>query len=61
VFSQVEIILLIGGVLVIILLPPFLLFIRGLKIKKTNPDRAKILFIIAIVYLIIGFGICARL
>jgi len=39
--------------------PPVLLTIIGFCIKRKNPIIAKLLFILAVVYLIAGLGICA--
>lgn len=60
-FSGYEIIVLIGMVLAAIFGPPLFLLIGGLRIRRTNPDRAKILWIIGAVYLIVGLGICYSL
>ncbi len=45
-------------ILVIMFGPPLLLFIIGLAVKKQNPNAAKVLYIIAVLYLIVGLGIC---
>lgn len=53
------------GLFIIILLimfgPPILLTIIGLSIRGKNKKSAKILFIIATVYLIISLGICGAI
>ncbi|MGO4771452.1 hypothetical protein ACEN2I_07290 [Flavobacterium sp. W22_SRS_FK3] len=41
--------------------PPILFAIIGLSIKKGNPKAAKVLFVLAVVYLIVGLGICGGL
>lgn len=41
--------------------PSILLTIIGFSIKGKKPKAAKILFIIAVVYLIISLGICGSL
>lgn len=46
---------------VLLLLPPMILFREGLSIRKTKPEKAKIWYILAVVYLIIGFGICGSI
>lgn len=40
---------------------PVILTIIGLFIRKTKPNTAKTLFIIAVVYIIVGLGICGTL
>ncbi len=51
-----------GGLVVMLVLlmlgPPILLLIGGLVARKTNKKVAKVLFILAGVYLIVGLGIC---
>ena len=53
------------GLFIIILLimfgPSILLTIIGLSIRSKNKKAAKVLFIIAVVYLIISLGICGAL
>lgn len=46
------------AVFIILLLIPLVLTIIGFKIRKRKPKTAKILFICAISYLIIGLGVC---
>ena len=54
-----------GGIVVIIVLvmfgPPILLTITGFSIRKNHPTAAKVLFILATVYLIAGLGICGSI
>lgn len=54
-----------GGLVVILVLimvgPPLLLTIIGLVINKNQPKAAKVLYILASVYLLIGLGICGSL
>lgn len=54
-----------GGLVVILVLimigPPILLTIIGLVINKNQPKAAKVLYILASVYLLIGLGICGSL
>ena len=54
-----------GGLIIILVLlmigPPVLLSIIGFLIKKNSPKTAKILFILAALYLLIGLGICGSL
>lgn len=38
--------------------PPLLLTIIGIACYKRNPKTAKVFFILAAIYLIIGLGIC---
>lgn len=38
--------------------PPILMVIYGIKIGKTEPQRAKMFYILAVVYLVIGVGSC---
>jgi hypothetical protein len=48
--------------LVLIMLgPPVLLTITGLAVRSNNPKTAKVLFILAVLYLIVGLGICGGL
>lgn len=42
-------------------MPAILLLYTAFYYKKTKPDRAKILFILAGVYFIIGGGICGKI
>lgn len=54
-----------GGLVVILVLimigPPILLAIIGLLINKNQPKAAKVLYILASVYLLIGLGICGSM
>ena len=54
-----------GGLVAILVLimigPPILLTIIGLSINKNQPKAAKVLYILASVYLLIGLGICGSL
>jgi hypothetical protein len=43
------------------LIPPIVLFIVGMRQRKQTPDRAKTLYIFAVVYFLIGAGICATI
>lgn len=45
----------------IMLVPPLVLFIIGQRIKKTRKKAAKVCFILATIYLIIGLGICGSI
>jgi len=45
-------------IFVTLLLIPLLLSIIGLAIRKKRPKTAKILFICAVTYLVIGLGVC---
>ncbi|PXY44600.1 hypothetical protein [Flavobacterium hydrophilum] len=47
--------------LAIMLGPPILLTIGGFAVKKSHPKTAKVLFILGVVYLLIGLGICGGL
>lgn len=51
------------GVLIFLLLyfPAIIALISGLKQLKETPDNAKGLLIFAVVYFIIGFGICGSM
>lgn len=54
-----------GGLVVILVLimigPPILLALIGLVINKNQPKAAKVLYILASVYLLIGLGICGSM
>lgn len=54
-----------GGLVAILVLimigPPILLTIIGLVINKNQPKAAKVLYILASVYLLIGLGICGSM
>lgn len=41
--------------------PPIVLTLIGFGVKKNNPRAAKVLFILAAVYLLVGLGICGSL
>ena len=41
--------------------PPIIFTIIGFAIKKNSPTAAKVLFILGVVYLIAGLGICGGL
>lgn len=41
--------------------PPVLMVIYGIKTGKTDPQRAKVFYIFAAVYLVIGVGSCLTL
>ena len=41
--------------------PPIVLTLIGFGVKKNSPKAAKILFILATLYLLIGLGICGSL
>jgi hypothetical protein len=41
--------------------PPLLLTIIGFLVRKNYPTAAKVLFILATVYLIAGLGICGSI
>lgn len=56
-----EIIILTIAIYLISHIPAILLLISGFYYKKTKPDHAKILFILAGVYFIIGGGICGAM
>ena len=54
------------GIIILIILgvifgPPLVLLLIGINIRKENPKTTKILFIIAVAYVLIGGGICATL
>lgn len=48
-------------VLLIMFLPPIILYIVGFAIQPKKKKTAKILFIIATVYLLISLGICGSM
>ena len=54
-----------GGLVAIMILimigPPILIAFIGFEIKENNPKTAKILFILAALYLLVGLGICGSL
>ncbi|NJM78726.1 MAG: hypothetical protein HC854_02210 [Flavobacterium sp.] len=41
--------------------PPIILTVLGLAIRKNNPTAAKVLYILAVVYLLVGLGICGSM
>ena len=41
--------------------PPVLFSIIGLAVRKINPKASKVLFILAVVYLLVGLGICGSM
>ena len=41
--------------------PPVILTIIGFSIRKTYPQSAKLLYILAVVYAIAGLGICGSM
>ena len=47
--------------LLFLLVPTFLFFICGQSLKNNNPEKAKIWYILAVVYFIIGFGVCSSM
>lgn len=48
-------------VLLVLFLPPILLICEGFFERKAKPNKAKIWFVLAVVYLIIGFGVCGSI
>lgn len=48
-------------IIVIMIGPPIVLALIGFGVKKNNPRAAKVLFILAAVYLLVGLGICGSL
>jgi hypothetical protein len=48
-------------ILLILLGVPIILSIIGLVLRKKKPKTAKVLFIIAAVYVLIGLGICGTI
>lgn len=40
--------------------PPIIFLVLGLKVKDKDKKQAKIFYIISVVYLIIGLGVCAN-
>jgi len=45
-------------VIFILLLPAIILFILGYYFRKKKPKAAKVLFILAGIYLLVGLGYC---
>jgi hypothetical protein len=43
-----------------LLMPPLLLILRGFYIRKSKPERSGGYCLVAIIYIIIGFGFCLR-
>ncbi|MEC7265602.1 MAG: hypothetical protein VXW38_17800 [Bacteroidota bacterium] len=54
-------ILLLFLLLIVYWLTPILLFIIGIVKLKSKPKTAKILFIVAAVMLVVGFGVCGAM
>lgn len=50
---------LILGILGIWLIPPFILLVIGIIGLKKNKDASKWLFILALIYFLVGLGICS--
>lgn len=48
-------------IIVIMFGPPIVLALIGFGVKKNNPNAAKVLFILAAIYLLVGLGICGSL
>ena len=48
-------------IFLIIFGPPILLFSTGLRKSKTNADKAKVYYILAVIYLIVAGGTCATI
>lgn len=48
--------------LLVLILPVFFLFVLGNTAKaNNNKDRAKLFYILGVVYLIVGLGVCGTL
>ena len=45
----------------VLLGPPLALIFTGLAWRKDKPERAKVFYILAVVYLIVSGGICATI
>ena len=45
----------------VLILPPLILINEGLSHRKTKPDKVKVWYILAVIYLIIGLGICGSI
>ncbi|WP_130735693.1 hypothetical protein [Flavobacterium sp. J27] len=41
--------------------PPLLLGVFGAIVRKNSPKAAKVLYILAVLYLLVGLGICGSL
>ena len=54
-----------GGIIVLIVLimlgPPLILTSIGIVVRKNYPTAAKVFYILAVVYLIAGLGICGNM
>ena len=48
-------------IIAVLLGPPLALIFAGFAWSKDNPERAKLLYILAVVYLIVSGGICASI
>ena len=48
-------------IIAVLLGPPLALIFTGLAWRKDKPDRAKLFYILAVVYLIVSGGICASI
>ena len=53
--------LLILMILAAIFGPPLLFLVLGLATRRRNPDRAKVFFIISVVYLLVMGGTCGMM
>jgi hypothetical protein len=52
---------LVAILIMIMVAPPIVLTIIGFAIRSNSPKSAKVLFILAVLYLIVGLGICGGL
>ncbi|MFV8331628.1 hypothetical protein ACNQGB_09650 [Flavobacterium sp. XS1P32] len=52
---------LVAILIMIMVVPPVILTIIGFAVRSNNPKTAKVLFILAVLYLIVGLGICGGL
>nr|WP_309757919.1 hypothetical protein [Flavobacterium sp.] len=52
---------LVAILIMIMVVPPIILTIIGFAVRSNNPKTAKVLFILAVLYLIVGLGICGGL
>ncbi len=52
---------LVAMILMVMLGPPVLFLGIGLLVRKSNPKAAKICYILAGVYMLVGLGICGGL
>jgi len=52
---------LVAILIMIMVVPPIILTIIGFAVRINNPKTAKVLFILAVLYLIVGLGICGGL